>query len=215
MLIPLIERSSLVTHRSSSARPLINAPHQNPLTAHALSSYLPVRSSISTSSDGTPPLTPWDPTPHTSHMVTWQVQHIYQQRWRGSTGLVSRVHWKKRLLCRLLLPVYCLAATLYPPLDPTRIAPPQLYPYLVPSPRLKFAIHSIADLVLACCLVLAHMYFGSMRRLLHPEGREEINGHLAFVSYVLLATWVLVIIMSELLHTWRASEREYVTLLDS
>ena len=113
------------------------------------------------------------------------MQHIYQQRWRGSNGLAPKTEWKKRLIGRCLMPAYALAATLYPPLDVTPYVSQSIHRHIVPSPRLKFAIHAIADLSLSCALVLIHGMCGSMESLLRPEKRLLIPWGVrgAFVWY--------------------------------
>ena len=144
-----------------------------------------------------------------------EIQHIYQQRWRGSTGLFPRVGWKKRMLGRLLMLPYCLAATIYPPLDVTQHVSPALYRMFIPSPRLKFAVHAIVDFSFAILLVVAHVWCGSIRRML-SDGREYIPSGMsnAFIVYLLLACWVFSVISGEVSHCWRAALREYEVLLD-
>ena len=143
-----------------------------------------------------------------------EVQHIYQQRWRGTTGFAARAAWKARMYARMMMPVYCAVATLYPPLDVTRLVPAALFRYAVPSPRLKFAMHAVADAGLAVLLMLAHLYFGSLRRIQDIDARDGLDLPTGCVVYLMLAAWVLTIILSEVLHCWRASKREYVSLLD-
>ena len=114
------------------------------------------------------------------------------------------------------MPAYAFAATLYPPLDITAYLSQSMHRYIVPSPRLKFAFHAIADLSLSCLLVLIHGMCGSMESLLDSERRLTLPWGVrgAFLWYSLLAVWVISIIISEVMHCWRQALRAYEALQD-
>jgi hypothetical protein len=83
-----------------------------------------------------------------------EVQHIYEQKWRGSTGLAPKSDWFTWLLGRMLMWPHCIILAAYPPLDVRRYVSANLYRHLMPPPRVKFAIHSFFDLALAVLLVV-------------------------------------------------------------
>ena len=69
-----------------------------------------------------------------------EVQHVFLQRWRGSNPLDPVGSVKQKVIGRLLLPLYCIGKTVYPKLDVRDKVTHSLHRYLLPSPRLKFAL---------------------------------------------------------------------------
>ena len=143
-----------------------------------------------------------------------EVQHIFMQRWRGSNPLLPTGTLKQKIIGRLLLPWYCLAATIYPKLDLRDYMSTALHRYLIPSPRLKFAVHSIFDFTLAVLLVIAHALYGPLHRLADPSRWAGLDLNGAYFAYLVLSVWVGTIVYQELIQLVYTARRQYRKLSD-